>query len=153
MSKLLAKPQMIIIQDSREQHPFSFSGIRPRPIIEVAGLQTGDYSIKGLENDITIERKSLPDLFGSVGQARARFEREFGRMSELKYAAVVCEGDWWDVFKNPPARSRMEPKSVYATLIAWTQRYGIHFWPCPNRQFAEKTTYRLLERYWRDRQI
>jgi hypothetical protein len=36
-------------------------------------------------------------------------------------------------------------------VIAWQQRYPrVHWWLCPGRAFAEVTTYRILERYWRD---
>ena len=38
---------------------------------ERGGLYTGDYSIKGLERFVAIERKSLDDLMGCLGFGRA----------------------------------------------------------------------------------
>jgi ERCC4-type nuclease len=144
---------MVIIIDSREQAPFTFTDLGlpgGPPATERRGLPTGDYSIAGLEDQITVERKSLVDLFGSCGAGRARFEREIERMATYRHAAIVCEADWQTIIRCPPARCKLSPKSVFASIVAWSQRYGVHFWPCVNRAFAEKVTYRILERFWRD---
>ena len=139
-----------IIVDTREQNPFDFRIIKPQPQIIVATLQTGDYSIKGLEDRITIERKSLSDAYSTFGRGRARFERELERMAEFQFAAVVIEADWKTIIKYPPHRSKVTPKHVYRSVIAWQQRYRVHFWACYSRAFAEKTTFVLLERFWID---
>ncbi len=144
----LKQPKIIV--DTREQKPFTFASIDPRPTVITQTLATGDYSVAGLENRVTIERKSLTDLFGSCGKGRDRFEREIQRMAEFHYAAIVCEADWRAILKSPPTRSCLNPKTILATMVAWEQRYGIHFWACPNRQFAERLTYRLLSRYYCD---
>ena len=142
---------MIIIQDTREQSPYSFSRILPRPEVVVGTLKTGDYSLQGHEDQITIERKSLADAYGTFGKGRARFERELERMSEFQFAVVMIEADWLAILRNPPSRSRLKSKTIYRSVIAWEQRYGVHFWACTNRAFAEKTTYVMLERFWRDK--
>ena len=65
------KPTLLV--DTREQRPLYFGeGVPQRR----ATLPTGDYSVEGCEGLIAIERKSLGDLFGTVGQGRERFERE-----------------------------------------------------------------------------
>lgn len=147
--------QFVVIFDSREQKPFQFKkedlNISEQPLVEKATLKTGDYSLKGFENQICIERKSAVDLFGSCGKGRARFEREFQRMSQLEYAAVVIENDWTAMYKRPPSRSKMSPKTILRTLMAWQMRYQVHIWPCPGRKFAEKITYLLLDRFYRDK--
>ena len=140
----------VIVTDAREKNPFSFAAIDPPPATIVKTLPTGDYSLAGFESRITIERKSLSDLFGSCGNGRERFEREIIRMARFDYAAVVIEADWTAILRSPPHHSKLNPKTVYASIIAWSQRHHIHFWLCPNRQFAERTTYRILERYHRD---
>jgi ERCC4-type nuclease len=94
-----------------------------------------------------IERKTPEDFFGSITSGRERFEREFARMSEFAYRALVIEADWSEIV-NPS--TRVNPASVVATLIAWSQRYGVHLFLCPGRRFAEQLTYRLLERFRRD---
>jgi len=145
----------VIIRDTREQQGFSFNheflGIIETPTVKSGTLKTGDYSLEGFESKLTIERKSLVDLFGSCGKnGRDRFEREFIRMAEFEYAALVIEADWTTIYKSPPQRSKLNPKNILRTLTAWHMRYNVHLWPCPSRKFAEKTTYLLLDRFYRD---
>ncbi len=146
----------IIVADTREQVPFVFDAINLKihetPQVERATLKTGDYSLKGFEDVICIERKSIADLFGSCGKGRPRFEREFMRMAAFEYAALVIEVDWQDIYTKPPNRSKLSPKNILRTLMAWHMRYNVHIWPCPGRSFAEKTTYLLLDRFYREKQ-
>ena len=96
-----------VVIDNREKAPFHFTGLETNkdknslPIIVETitdrHLETGDYSIDGLENEITIERKSKVDLYGSLGRNRDRLEREFQRMQAMKYSAIVLEADWEEV--------------------------------------------------------
>ncbi len=68
-----------VVVDTREQHPWAFRGFRhdadrnnvPMIVpIENRALDTGDYSISGLEQRIAIERKSLDDLYNTVIHGR-----------------------------------------------------------------------------------
>ena len=138
---------MKIIVDTRETNAYQFLNITPKPTLLYRGLKSGDYSIEGFEDRITIERKSQIDLFGSTGKGRQRFEREFDRLASFDYAAVVIEADLHTIIKNPPEHSAMNPKAVFRTLLSWSLKYDVHIWPCPSRAFAEKTTYLLLE-FW-----
>jgi ERCC4-type nuclease len=147
-----------IVIDSREQAPYSFRGLiadarhKRRPLIvrtEIRGLASGDYSLAGHEDQIAVERKSLDDLYATLGQGRERFERELVRLNELAFAAVVIEAGWSAIVGQPPAHSKLSPKSVYRSVIAWQQRFPkVHWWPCDTRTFAERTTFRILERFW-----
>ena len=139
-----------IIIDTQEQLHYDFSTIKPLPLIKHEKLKTGDYSIQGLESEITVERKTLSDLFGSLGKGRNRFHREFQRMSEMKYAVLMIENDYETMFSNPPSHSTIMPKKIFRSLIAWSQRYGVHVWPMWSRESAEKATYLILKRYWDD---
>lgn len=141
---------LCIIQDTREQAPYTFACITPPPLVEVATLTSGDYSIKGLEDHIAIERKSLIDLFGTVGRGRDRFERELERLAKMRFAAVVIEADLHIIATRPPARSKLHPKVVVRSIAAWSRRYGVHFHDRRNRALAEKWTYILLEGFWKD---
>ena len=141
-------PTFRIIVDTNEQLAYHFANIKPRPEIIYKKLKTGDYSIEGYENKITIERKTLSDLFGSTGNSRERFEREFERMRSFEYAALVIEAGLGDIFKNPPHHSEMNPKPVFRTLLVWSIRYKVFVWPCPDRSFAERLTYLLLEKFY-----
>lgn len=139
-----------IIRDTREQRGWDFACITPPPLVEVATLVSGDYSLKGLTDKVAIERKSLADAFGTFGQGRERFERELERLSQLRFAAVVLERDFDTIVKRPPARSRLKPKTVIRSMAAWAIRWNVHFYWLPNRAAAEKWTFILLERFWND---
>lgn len=143
---------MEIIIDTREQKPYKFEFAPLDVKVVKETLKTGDYSIKGFEDQIIVERKSLSDLFGTVGQGRKRFEKELERMSKIKHAFLVIEADWTQILRHPPTRSKLNPKSVFGSIIAWEQRFNIHIWTCPNRAFAERVTFRILERFHSDRE-
>ncbi len=71
------KPEHVVaIVDTREQLPL---GLTPLQSVE-GTLTTGDYSVAGLKHVVAIERKSLPDLLGCIGQQRDRFDREVQRL-------------------------------------------------------------------------
>jgi hypothetical protein len=71
-------------------------------------------------------------------------------MAGYQFAAVIIEADWHTIVRRPPARSKLNPKTVLASIIAWSQRFRVHFFTCPDRHFAERFTYRLLDRFYRD---
>jgi DNA excision repair protein ERCC-4 len=155
----LTTPFAILI-DQREKLPFGFDGLTAdyrdnyRPLwVPTQGvtLDCGDYSVHGLVGRVAVERKSLTDLFSTIGQGRDRFERELERLQRLEYAAVVVEADWHTVLANPPPHTTLSPKIVFRSIVAWQQRYcRVHWWLMPNRRLAEVTTFRILERFWRE---
>lgn len=150
--------------DTREQQPYTFEDFKcdadrhHKPLIVPAKremISAGDYTISGeyLSNGmppIVIERKSLADLYSTLGQGRERFERELQLLSCCSYAAVVIEACWDEIEFKPPPRSKLHPKTVIRSMLAWSERYGIHVWAMPGRRAAEKTTFELLRRYWAD---
>ncbi len=152
----LTVPFTVVI-DTREQLPFGFTGFtsdarhgrRPLVVPTVVGtLGQGDYSLAGLGDVVAVERKSHGDLVGTLSQGRERFERELERLSGLLWAAVVVEADWAQVLAGRE-RSRLNPKTIHRSVIAWQQRYpSIHWWFCADRRLAEVTTFRILERWW-----
>ena len=150
------KEPFTLIVDTREQLPYDFKSV-VKPVlpfdITTATLRTGDYSALGFESSgITIDRKSLADAFHSFGKDRDRFESVIARMAEFDHAAVVIEATWAEIFHAPPKYSlRMKPKTILASAIAWEQRFGVHFHAVPGRAFAEQLTYRMIERFVRDR--
>lgn len=152
-----------VVIDGREKAPYSFTGLftdggaKKRPLIvpwEWKHLKTGDYAIAGLETECVVERKSLADLYGTLGRRRKQFEAEFERMSAMPYAAVVIEADWNMILHSPPAYSKLAPKTVFRTVLAWQQRYpNVHWNLMGNRRLAEIATFRTLERFWMNRRL
>ena len=165
-----------IVVDSNEGAPFSFLGLKTpaaqgkkplvvrivrkplwnmvvRPVTTKRGtfnIGLADYSIEGMEDRVQIERKSVADLFGTLGGRREKFEAEIKRLHEdCEFAAVVVEGGWDQIILwrgNGP-----EPQSVVGTILAWQQRYrNVHWLLLPSRSAAERITFRVLERFWND---
>lgn len=149
-----------IVVDNAEQMPWRFTDLRQRetdggkiiavPLITDRKLRTGDYSIDGLEHLVTIERKSKSDLFGTLGVGRERFEREFERMAEMQWSAVVVEADWQSILDDPPERSGVSPESVEGTILSWSHRFPkTHWFLCQHRRHAEHAALRLLMNFHR----
>lgn len=157
-----------VLIDTREQAPWSFQGLtgdsrrkfRPLAVCtDRATLKTGDYSVKGFETDgICIERKSLADLFATLTAERNRFVRELERMQEFKVSAVIVEGDWGQIILGPrradqsDEHSRVIGKTVFRSILAFQCRYRTQWLPMPTRSIAEQAAFRLMERFWWDRE-
>jgi len=147
-----------VIVDSNETYPFAFdsvfdkNGNRVKVPIEHQALWTmglGDYTIKGMELDIQIERKA-DDIFPSLGIRREKFEEEIRRLSDTcHYAAVVCEYSWRGIL-DALSPQGMSLKTISRTVVSWQVKYpGVHWWFCEGRNHAEAVAYQLLEKfYW-----
>lgn len=137
-----------IIQDSREQCPFSFEGFNA--VVEVGALATADYSLAGFTDRIGIERKSLPDLVACLGVERERFARELARLRGYDCAAVVVEATADDL-RAGHFRAKLNPEAAWQSVLAFAQRYRIPFFWSESRADAEETTFHLLRHYQHDR--
>lgn len=152
----------VIVCDTREQEPYTFAGLKSDAVdgghvmtvrTERRTLKSGDYSLAGFETRVAVERKSLADLFGTIGQGRDRFERELERLSEYEFATVMIESTWPEILSAPPVHSKLPPKTVLRSAIAWQQRYpNVHWFTAGTRRTAEAITLRILERFWKESQ-
>ncbi len=157
----MSKHGPVILVDKAEKKPYEFKCVRPSlhpPIVKTVHLKTGDYSIEtpnatSNAQRITVERKTLADLYATLTSNRERFYRESVRMSEFGYAAIVIEAGMAAIL-NPNLSlthpTKASPRSIFGTLFALSERYSIAVWTCPDREFAEQVTYKLLERWHRD---
>jgi DNA excision repair protein ERCC-4 len=109
-----------IIIDSREQTPLEFTRL---PSIR-GTLQSGDYSVAGLEHLFAVERKSLDDLAMSVTTERERFERELHRLRGFHFKRLLIVGTREDI-ENHTYRSKAKPNAILASLSAFECRYDI----------------------------
>ncbi len=134
-----------IIVDSREQKPYSF----PDHLVTLAGLKVGDYSLKGYEDRVSIERKTLSDLTGSLTMGRARFERELARGSQMPYFALVIECQLEDILRGE-YRSKMLSQAVLGSLTAFSIRYRLPIFFTGNREGGQVLTQDLLLKYFKE---
>ena len=137
-----------ILVDTREQQPYLFKSY---PCwIEKTGLKTGDYTIKGFESEVAVERKSKKDLYTSFSAGRRRVENEFQRLSEMKFTALVIEAPWEDI-ETPPERSRMNPDAIRNTIFSWSQKYNVTPILASDRREAERLTFEFLS--WAEKDL
>jgi len=134
----LLPEHIVAIVDSREQMPFDLSPLRT----VVDGLATADYSVRGLESHIAIERKSLEDLIGCIGVERDRFERELSRLLAYPVRAVIVEASWDDL-EAGNWRSKVTPASAVGSVLGWISS-GVPFILAGNRDRAAKYTAKML---------
>lgn len=142
----------IILIDSREQTPYSFSefGIAT----ERATLHAGDYSIAIRKGDIltkydhmiAIERKTLDNWIGDItgDENRTRLEASILRGTQLlTYYAVIIEGSELEILGHRYT-GKIEPKSVLNTKIGWSLKYRVPIELAGNQFSAEYQVYTLL---------
>jgi DNA excision repair protein ERCC-4 len=134
---------VIAIIDSREQAPLD---LEPLTTI-TATLTTGDYSVRGLEHVVAIERKSLADLVGCVGGDRERFEREVQRLLAYPVRILVVESSWEAIESHEPAfpqwRGKVTREAVLGSLMGW-QAAGLSVHMAGDHQRAGKHVARML---------
>jgi len=124
----LVLPSYTVIRDTREQcgHGWDFQPHVPdrRPPrcdgTTRQTLETGDYSLVGYTDLLTIERKNdFSELWGNYNRhKREAFENELDRMSKLKYPYIIIESLLTpDIMElSPPQFSKGVPGK---SLIRW----------------------------------
>ena len=143
-----------IIVDTREGRPWTFDRSKK------GTLQTGDYSVAGLEKVIAVERKSHADIYATLStvRRRKRFEAELERSRELKFFALVIEVTLSD-FRQPPPKpaAKVRPYDRDATwhhLERLCVKFNLAPWFCDGRVQAQAVAERLLTaaylRFWRE---
>ena len=154
-----------IIQDTKEKKPWCFDLYSSCDAVLRQGLKTGDYSILGLEDVISIERKhSSGELYNNCFKYYARFKREMERMAEIEYKYLICEFSKETLLEFP--RNSGIPNKMIPTkkgkcpawnLLKYTgldilnrlekfeKRYGIELIFCNSRLEAQDKAIEILE--------
>jgi hypothetical protein len=89
----LHAPKATIVVDTREQNPFSFARFRGWfDGVKHKALAVGDYSVAGLEDIVTVERKDLPDLIHSFTSERRVFVKRLRRMRDTQSLIAALVG-------------------------------------------------------------
>ena len=130
-----------IVVDTREQAPY-FEGY---PQVIVKKLDVGDYSLKGFEREVAIERKGVNDFLTCVGKERERFQRELERMGGHRLRALVIEGREEDIYTS--GFSQLPAATIRWSLMSFMIRYGLHVILAPRKQ-AERWVFDMLYYYY-----
>jgi len=137
------KEKLEIVQDSREKKSLFKSAT-------IKALRTGDYSLLNLENEISIERKSLIDLVNSLVQNRKRFKKELERNRELKYFAIIIEGHYTDLIHDRykgSSYTKVKGETISKILCTLHIKYGVNFFFTCDRNGSKKLIKHLFESY------
>lgn len=135
-----------IIVDTREQRPWIFDSRQVK--VTRGTLQSGDYTVAGLERVVAIERKSLGDFVQTVIGDWIRFRKELIRLSGFDMAAVVVEASLGQIYRHEYESDAL-PMSVVGRANGIFLDHGIPvlFWD--NRELAADMAHRMLLLAWR----
>lgn len=137
----MQKHDYTIIVDTREQKPWSF----PEHTVAVSKLDTGDYSIQGLEDVLCIERKrSVSEIANNITEKR--FTDVLSRMSKYRFPFILLEFDLNDVLDFPigsdiPKRLwdkiKIRPQFILKNITEMSLIYNIYVIFCGSKSNAE----------------
>jgi ERCC4-type nuclease len=142
-----------IIIDTREKTPWTFEKTTSSEDIVFQKLDTGDYSLEGLEDILCIERKkSVAEIANNITDKR--FKRELERMSEFKYKFLILEFDYRhiddfpegsDIPKHFQKKVRVKGPFIIKCLSRIMCKYGISVIPCSSAAYAEHIAYSIMK--------
>jgi ERCC4-type nuclease len=140
------KDILSIIQDTREQRPLDFSKADYCESVIQGTLKTGDYSLKGFEELVCIERKgSVGEVAGNIVQKR--FFAELERMKQFQYRYIVCEFPFTDIINYPYSSDipkfklkyiKVRPPFILKILNSITIDFGVNIVYVNDRKGAVK---------------
>jgi ERCC4-type nuclease len=151
------RPQMVIVEDTREALPFRFSGVE----VVRRCLETGDYSVEGFESEVVVERKGLGDFVGSLTMLwpkedehgrliESRFERELIRLREFSLARIVVEGSISEIIRHE-YRADVHPNCIMGMAYKVENEFGIPIVWAESHRLGAVYTQGLLARWWKTR--
>lgn len=141
-----------IIVDTREQQPWEFENM----VKSVSKLDTGDYSLKGLENILCIERKkSVSEVANNITESR--FKDVVARMSQFQYAFLLLEFDLDDVLAYPVGSNvpkkmwdklKITPKFILKHLVELQLLHNIKVLFCGSPSSAERMALSIMRKVY-----
>lgn len=140
----------IIIIDTREQQPWAFNHY----VTANKKLDTGDYSIEGLENLLAIERKKSVSEFAN-NITESRFKDVICRLENIKYSFLLLEFDLEDILiypvgSNVPRKMwdkiKISPAFIMKHIIELQINHNIKVIFCGDSDNAEKMAEFILKK-------
>lgn len=137
--------ELVVICDTREQSNIHLTSWLDQHHVQHKNraLETGDYSVMlgdtTFEDEVVVERKAnLDEIAGNFTSGRERFEREMIRAKAggIKVFLIVENATWTDIFLHN-YRSRLEPKSLFASLMSWQAEYNLTVIFCKPSETAQ----------------
>ena len=121
---------MRIIIDTREQLDLDFAQHEYVIVTARRKLDVGDYGCifeDGYEVPAYFERKSIPDLFGTMGKGYTRFKKEIQRARDSKVKLILLIEGSMSKVKRGTRHSTLTGLSVIRKLMTLQIKYDLDF--------------------------
>ena len=138
----------IVLRDTREKTGWDFKTHDKCRAVVDWGLKTGDYTVRGLEKHLVVERKaSTGELAMNLGKKRSAFEAEIKRMNNFRWKYILCEFSIDDLMNFPensgiPKKQlqyvRMNGKFMWKKLCEYQEQHGVQVVFCDNKINAQE---------------
>jgi hypothetical protein len=138
----------IVLRDTREKTGWDFKTHDKCRAVVDWGLKTGDYTVRGLEKHLVVERKaSTGELAMNLGKKRSAFEAEIKRMDNFRWKYILCEFSIDDLMNFPensgiPKKQlqyvRMNGKFMWKKLCEYQEQHGVQVVFCDNKINAQE---------------
>jgi len=139
-------PDYHVIKDTREQDGWIFNPYDKCTGMDIGTLHTGDYTLKGFEELVCVERKACAsEIAMNLGKKKGAFEAEIQRMRDFPFSFVICEFDMDDVLKYPEGsrvprhlrqKVKVTGKYLLKTLLEFQLYYDTKIVFCGNKNNA-----------------
>ena len=156
MANYKKAPNFTVIRDTREQEGYYFTEYGACEGMIDQKLDTGDYSIQGMEDKICIERKGcVEELAINLGQKKHTFLKEIDRMKEFPHKFIILEFNLCDLIDFPensriPEKSKASVKITGKYMLKCLMEFqiynNVHVVFCGNKYNAFLTVSSILKR-------
>lgn len=125
-------PPFTVIKDTREQDGYYFSAFNTCAGMIEHKLDTGDYTIQGLEDKICVERKGcVEELAVNLGQKKYAFLNEIDRMKVFPHKFLILEFSLEDLLKFPdetriPIKNKASLKITGKYMIKCLMEFALY---------------------------
>lgn len=143
-----------IIQDTREKTPWQFGEDDICHGTLITKLDTGDYSLEGLQHLVAIERKrSTAEI--AQNMCESRFKDVIARLQTMKYRYIICEFNYQDVLTFPigstmpkwaQSKTRVSSAWMDSYILSLTTKNNIPVFFAGDSDNAQNMTYQILKK-------
>jgi hypothetical protein len=141
-----------VVVDTREQTPWSFQHYAKAN----KKLDTGDYSIEGLEDIFCIERKkSVSEVANNI--IESRFNDVLLRLEKIPYSYILLEFSLSQVLSFPIGSSvpqklwnkiKVRPPFILKNITDWQIKHNIKVFFCDSSSNAETLAEYLMKKIY-----
>jgi len=126
----------ILVIDTREQEPLFLPKLPKGLTVIRERLKCGDYSVRGFEDKITIERKKMSDFISYIGKERERTIEKLKVIKEFYFSALVIEtNNPYNIPIDIP--TKITPEVIRGALKSFRVKYRMHIYWSAKRKDLE----------------